>query len=104
MTKLEEKLVELGYQHKQTYKSETYYIKKYNEANGIIISLYLENGIIQRDFCQVEMPDAYAFNSQQVIDTIYKIITQAFNQLQQDLEVLREYESLGSFTRQKKTN
>lgn len=99
MGRLEEKLIELGYRLDHEINllfqpKETWFAKKYDEVEDIIIIIYLEDGIIDKDFCQVEINDKYkyGFSSQSVIDSLYAKLTQAFNQLQHDLEVLREYE------------
>lgn len=82
MTKLEEKLVELGYVQDKLF-SNIY--KKVENRNIYIMRLNcrnenkLEYGYIENN---------YYIQVQQDIDNLQ----QAFNQLQQDLQVLREYE------------
>lgn len=77
MTKLEEKLVELAY---APFDSITF-DKHYNSDLLIRINSKELNGrVFARCF--------YSFKSQQDIDNIQK----AFNTLQQDLKVLKEYE------------
>lgn len=79
MTKLEEKLVELAY---VPFDSITF-DKNYNSDLIIRInSKELTGRVFARCF--------YSFKSQQDIDNVQ----QAFNQLRNDLEVLKEYERL----------
>ena len=77
MTKLEEKFVELGY---EPFDSITF-DKHYNSDLLIRIN---SKELTGRVFARC----LYSFKSQQDID----ILQQAFNQLQKDLEVLKEYE------------
>ena len=82
MTKIEEKLNELGYELKYERENTTIYKKdyKYYEFQIEIIENVVVDGCLENQ-CNV-------FFIQQDIDNLQ----QAFNTLQQDLEVLREYE------------
>ena len=82
MTKLEEKLIELGYVEDKCY-SNVY--KKIENKNIFIIRLNYKNRN-KIDYICIE--NAYYIETQQDIDHLQ----QAFNQLQNDLEVLKEYE------------
>lgn len=93
MNKLRKKLTALGYKHKNTYKEETWFIKQYDEAEDIMIVIYIENGIIDPDFCQVEIDDKRGFLHQSVIDHLYIKLTGALKQLHSDLRILTEYEN-----------
>ena len=78
MTKLEEKLIMLGYEN--TYR-DTRYIKQKNSHFRTIISLEENKQKIEESFIEYDYVE-----SQQDIDNLQ----QAFNQLQQDLEVLKD--------------
>ena len=80
MTKLEEKLIELGYN--ETYHN--YYRKKY--FRFVFITLELKNDKI---FFKSVSDLNNCFTTQQDIDILQK----AFDIMQKDLEVLREYEA-----------
>ena len=86
MTKLEEKLIELGYELDDWLSwsfTNVVYSKKY-ERHNIVIYVNKETITIK---CHRIIPIAF-YNEQQDINDLQ----QAFNQLQQDLEVLNEYE------------
>ena len=83
MTKLEEKLIELGYVQTHTNKK----VSKFKGlCNSVIICIVYDKqlnditGYIEDVYCNIK----YQFQ----IDNIQK----AFNQLQQDLKELKEYE------------
>lgn len=86
MTKLEEKLIKLGYvyDHERSYEYEIFFWKPYFEF--VHIKINIERGENHINFAGVE--SVGIIQEQQDIDNLQ----QAFNQLQQDLEVLREYE------------
>lgn len=84
MTKLEEKLVELGYEKSFPFRTFAKYLK--DKCCVIYITLNCETH---------EIINSYIHNityviTQQDIDNLQ----QAFNQLQKDLEVFKEYERL----------
>lgn len=85
MTKLEEKLLELGY--KSYYDSLIHKHHRYYKQFSNIIGMNIS---IKNDKITVSNVEygSYFFYKQQNIDNLQ----QAFNQLQKDLEVLREYE------------
>ena len=87
MTKLEEKLLKLGYKkcHSRDYNFEglTSYLKLIPN-NHIVIFVNKESGCI--DYHKV-IP-FHDFQIQEDIDNLQ----QAFNEMQKDLEVLKEYE------------
>lgn len=88
MTKLEEKLIELGYKDYgiPSYHYNIHLFKKIYKY-PIEIRIYpAENKQRVMNYV-IHIDDSYSFNEQKFIDNIQ----QAFNQLQQDLEVLREY-------------
>ena len=84
MTKLEQKLCELGYiDHRKTHPSFNNFYKFYNDY---MLVIYLdENKII--DF-EVSVFSA-RYKTQQDIDNLQ----QAFNQLQDDLKELKSYDN-----------
>ena len=86
MTKLEIKLIVLGYakDYERSYENETYYLKHYKDFLTLHINVEVD-GYITHSY--VESSRCVA--CQQDID----ILQQAFNQLQKDLEVLKEYEA-----------
>lgn len=84
MTKLEKKLQELG------YKSDTIYLKRYikyykETDNYILVQLSNDRETIKNcyTYCQS------AFTKQKHI----KKLQETFDEMQKDLEVLKEYES-----------
>lgn len=83
MTKLEEKLIELGYEQ---FNDTRLYSKPYLETNNeiIIVLTYERNEI---NFYKVFCPSSF-YKQQQVND-----LQQAFNVMQKDLEELKKYES-----------
>lgn len=88
VNKLEEKLIELGYECQSIYGGISQYIKEYDKVNGLIILIYLKNGFIDEPFCEVETIDIIGFPTRQSINLFYKGLKQAYKQLQEDLEVL----------------
>lgn len=81
MTKLEQKLLELGYEN--TYR-DTRYIKQKISHFRTIISLEKDKQKIEESFIEYDYVE-----TQQDIDNLQ----QAFNQLQDDLKELKEYEA-----------
>lgn len=79
MTKLEEKLIELGYEECLWEKGK-WDNKKYN----IVI-------FTNEEITKIE--DYYAFSNQIRKQTTIDFTQASFNEMQRDLEVLREYES-----------
>ena len=83
MTKLEEKLLELGYKY---IESINCFGKKYSR----FISIFIE---LNKDKSKVNDYDTeyttYRFKKQEQIDNLQ----QAFNEMQKDLEELKKYES-----------
>ena len=82
MTKLEEKLLELGYEY---INHNHYYKKRFTKFVYSFIDLNSTNTRIN-DY-GVETPNN-VYRKQEQLDNLQ----QAFNQLQKDLEVLKEYE------------
>ena len=82
MTKLEQKLIELGY---KPSIFENRYIKYYKETDNYILIQLSKN---KNSIMSYSFGSQKAFTNQQDIDNLQ----QAFNQLQNDLEVLKEYE------------
>lgn len=85
MPKLEQKLIELGYSewcYSLEYKT---YIKVYNHESDLNINVTNSKDKIIDWYVYVE---EFTFKKQERINDIQ----QAFNQLQNDLEVLKEYE------------
>ena len=78
MTKLEQKLCELGYRYT---KYKHYFIKRHNRFVYIFVDLNATNTKIND--CGIETPNN-AYSKQEQLDNLQ----QAFNQLQKDLEVL----------------
>ena len=86
MTKLEEKLNELGYKPYDDFMLIRTFIKIYNDKWNLIMETGLyETKVIE---CYVDL-DAMTIHTQQDIDDLQ----QAFNVLQKDLEKLRQIES-----------
>ena len=88
MTKLEEKLIELGY----AYVGHYYYSKRFDDSLAIVLQLV--------DFMDYDGKVKPAFYVAQVniIDLPICVdktdnLQQAYNQLQNDLEVLKEYDN-----------
>ena len=77
MTKLEEKLKELGYKKREYSK-----VQYFKRINGGIIHLDIT------DLKSTYVEPVYIIYSQQDIDNLQ----QAFNEMQKDLEELRKYE------------
>ena len=85
MTKLEEKLIELGYEKREVFYQNnniyrTKYIKSVNNVAYIEINVYENYTYYVRN--------EYAISNQSMIDKIQ----QAFNVMQRDLEILKECE------------
>ena len=80
MTKLEQKLIELGYLEDKGYCN---IYKKIKNRNIFIIRLNYKNKNKINYSC---IENAYYIQNQQDIDDLQR----AFNQLQQDLEVLKD--------------
>ena len=82
MTKLEEKLIELGYVE-GIFQNR--YIKYYQQTdNYILVQLYSDRKKVKSSSLYCGM----AIYKQKDIETLQ----QAFNEMQKDLEVLKEYE------------
>ena len=83
MTKLEEKLIELGYEHHENYYSHRLYIKKHLDTNDFItIRLSKDRTKISNAYIDY---DSYYFTNQKQINNLQL----AFNELQKDLEELK---------------
>ena len=82
MTKLEEKLIELGYHEKGTI----YYIKDYGNLE---LAINVENDIILKDFSCVNVKEISIYDKG-MVHTMTNAIKQAYNILQNDLEVLKD--------------
>lgn len=85
MTKLEEKLIELGYEKREVFYQNndiyrTKYIKSVNNVS------YIEINVYENYTCSVI--NEYSITDQSIIDKIQ----QSFNTMQKDLEVLKQYE------------
>ena len=81
MSKLEEKLIELGYRYYYDNSEGYLYIKTHNKK-------YLFNVLLsysKRRIETYEVSSVYDFHSQQDIDNLQ----QAFNEFQKDLEILK---------------
>lgn len=82
MSRLEEKLKELGYKYVES-------INCFGKKHSRFISIFIE---LNKDKSKVNDYDVeyttYRFKKQQQIDNLQ----QAFNEMQKDLEVLKEYE------------
>lgn len=83
MTKLEQKLIELGY----VYIQHNDYFKK-QFTRYIYISIELDNNKLKVNDYGVDYKTEY-FRKQHQLDKLQ----QAFNEMQKDLEVLKEYEN-----------
>lgn len=86
MTKLEEKLIELGYEKREVFYHyngiyRTKYIKSVNNV------AYIEFNVYEKYICYVK--NEYAITDQSMIDKIQ----QAYNEMQKDLEELKKYEN-----------
>ena len=80
MTKLEEKLIELGYELNGEYYNYNVYRKRIS-ANDLFVEVFHN---LSLDYC-IDVGYVY---SQQDIDNLQK----AFNEMQKDLEELKNYE------------
>lgn len=87
MTKLEEKLLELGYRKNASSIRDSFFFNK--PFSVIQIVIYTDKKI-------TKIKDTFVDNIDHKIKTQKGInnLQQAFNQLQKDLEVLREYENI----------
>ena len=86
MTKLEEKLIQLGYE-KHPKEVCVWFKKVVIEYTSVILNIVTTSDKIVNSF--LTPPNEYVYlETQQDIDNLQ----QAFNQLQLDLEVLKEYE------------
>ena len=85
MTKLEEKLIELGYVKdlKNSYEYETFYFRLFDDFHTLHINVEID-GYITHSYVK-------GFDVVSCQGDIFDW-QQAFNQLQQDLEVLKKYE------------
>ena len=83
MKKLEQKLIQLGYEQIDILKN--HYVKRF--CIGILIHIAFDRNNKYSGYVK-ELP-LYMFDSQSQIDNLQ----QAFNQLQSDLEVLKEYDN-----------
>ena len=84
MSKLEEKLKELGYHEKGTI----YYIKDYGNLE---LAINIENDIVLKDFSCVNVKEISIYDKEMVY-TITNAIKQAYSQLKADLKELKKYE------------
>lgn len=84
MTKLEEKLIELGYEP----KGDIFYVK---DCGNLELAINVENNIILKDYSCLNVKEISIYDKEMLL-TILNAIKRAYNQLQQDLVVLREYE------------
>ena len=85
MTKLEEKLIELGYRPYEQFMLIHSFIKVYNDKWNLIIETGLyETNVIE---CYVDL-DGMAIYTQQDLEDLQ----QTFNVMQKDLEELKNYE------------
>lgn len=92
---MDNKLLKLGYKKSREvnllyYPKEAWYTKPYGRAEDVNIVIYLEDGIIEEDFCYVAPNGEYTFNSQEGIDSLYSKLTEALRILKKDLEVLKD--------------
>lgn len=76
MTKLEQKLIELGYERSYTMRPDIWE----KDSNGFIIRIFTSNGI--NGF----VTQLSSFKTQKYIDNLQL----AFNTMQKDLEILKE--------------
>ena len=85
MTKIEEKLIELGYRRSHYDYNNVTFIKIYKNKYNLFVET---NGYITCVIMNYVDLDGMAIYNQQDIDNLQ----QAFNQLQKDLEILKEVE------------
>ena len=87
MTKLEEKLIELGYEEQPKHAHNQRVVLYFKNIYDYSLAIYYDcksNKIID----EVVFTNAKIIRTQQDIDNLQL----AFNELQRDLEVLKEYE------------
>ena len=88
MTKLEEKLIELGYEeHDSMFVARKRWVKTIIEDYDIFIYTNAMVSEIKEEECFIHLVDTRLYDPQDL-----DIIQQTFNVLQKDLEVLKEYE------------
>lgn len=89
MTKLEEKLQELGYEfdHYEIFTRKNVYKKLIGDIDSSIIFIYTNKDIN-------EITTYYVINGIVKSQIHINNLQQAFNEMQKDLEVLREYENV----------
>ena len=85
MTKLEEKLIELGYKPYEYFMLIHSFIKIYNDKWNVIIETGMDKTHVIE--CYVDL-DGTAIYTQQDIDNLQ----QAFDEMQKDLEILKGVE------------
>ena len=89
MTKLEQKLIELGYEKEPDYKSNQYlfvYTKRcIGLLNPIVIFYDLQCDVISPQ--GIHIRDGWVLKQEQIY-----ALQQAFNEMQKDLEILKECE------------
>lgn len=84
MTKLEEKLQELGYEQSKVIKE--FYNKWFKYT---FITIYINpNSTIKYEWCGVQRKGLRKFQQKEQIKELYK----AFDEMQKDLEILKECE------------
>lgn len=84
MSKLEEKLIELGYRYSFDNDEGYLYIKTYNKKYIFNVLISYSNKRIEN----YDVANVYDFHSQQDIDNLQ----QAFDEMQKDLEILKGVE------------
>ena len=78
MTKLEQKLIELGYERRYTMRPDIWE----KDSNSFIIRIFISDSL------KAWVTQLTSFKSQKYIDNLQ----QAFDEMQRDLEVLKECE------------
>ena len=92
MTKLEQKLSELGYELIKLQDKKFICLKRYDDDDEIEIVITLNNDIIIEDLCEVRIQGSYGFSNQLMLNEFCKDLTRAFNEMKKDLEILKEWE------------
>ena len=85
MTKLEEKLIELGYEECKISHND---LKKYKKEYNDYINIYLYYDLYDKKFTNWKVKPYADINDQSVLDDLQ----QAYNEMEKDLEALRNVE------------
>lgn len=90
MSKLENKLIDIGYEFSDKVCGDKHYIKRYNHLVGLQISIYDEKVVEEQ--CCIKLLYCASLYEEETINDFNESLKNAFYQLQYDLKELKEYE------------